>query len=271
MATGPDDAQEYICELEEQLNDAKLALDLSKATLDSYQQEYTRTNNWLIQLKLYCDAISKTDDLARGLKVQLENTLNQTKIAGDVTCYAVDAYRWMLLDLETVAKCTEALKIYIKELMDTFPTTLDAKDPVREAYQKLLDCLSAAMLQIAEALALLLAALEKVELLWKGVGDPGLSKYLSQLAEYFCTATPKPEYYPPCEYNCDKPIFPLSDNKNTYYTTTMDACESVAGDLAELKTALDEAQRDKNTKQTCYDALKAALTAAQAAKACKTK
>ena len=275
MATMPDDAHDYICDLEEQVKDAWTELQKAIAELSAKQSRYSKTLDWLKQLKIYCEAIDKTNLCAETLLGLLENAINQASIVGDAACFGVDDLRYLVVDVETVSCCTEKLRDKVEDLKNQFPT-LDPSDPISVAYKNLQDAIAEAIKCIKEALNLLLNTLEEGEILWKGLADssdsPGLKGYLEMLEKTFKTGELHQDYTPCPNSSCSSIKFPLDDNGNPYYDDTLKECDTVEDEIYKsggLRDQVDAAQRNKNAKQTCYDALKAALEAASAAKACK--
>jgi hypothetical protein len=279
MTTVPDAAHDYICTLETQVKAALAELKNASATRDVAFSKYNKTLAWLEQLKVYCLAIEKTNLHATALIAILENAINQACIVADSASFGVDALRYLLLDLKKVGCCVEKLVAKADELKAKFPA-LDATDPIMVAHKNLQDALNDAFTCIKDAIAALLTNLEMTELLVTSLADstdsPGLTGYLEILKDDFATGDNRSDYLPACSFanGCNDIVFPLTVVNSPYFKSTTQDCQNVENEIYATGGLLEKyetAQNDMNAKKTCYEALKAALDAAKAAKTCAKK
>jgi hypothetical protein len=201
---------------------------------------------------------------------------------------AVVAFRHMLNDVKTVAKCIEAFKCDLKYLIGCFPSGSNSgiadKDPLTEAFNRLLAGLEDALKCALTMLKDMLTVFENGNMLWKGLNSEtpsggtdsasGLYTFVVEIQKNYNGAASKPVCniadYAGAE--CDKPAFPLKDKGNAVMTdlgTKHKTAETVlygATGNAGLRKDVEELLFKKNQAQTCYDALKSAYEAALAAK-----
>lgn len=282
----PGSAQEYVDQLKHEVAAAQQALDKANAEYNAKLSAFNKAAAWETQLKKCVDALGKTDLLSKELDTLLIVAKGEIQKVGQVAECAVIAFRHMLNDVETVATCIEKYKCDLKFLIGCFPkgpnSGIADKDPLVEAFNKLLAGLEDALKCALQLLVDMLSVYENGNMLWKGLSSEtpngsaqpasGLYTYVSDIKNNFNGNAAKPDCSAYKDADCNKPAFPLKDHGNalliditTDYNTAHTTLYGTNGSGG-LRKDVEDLLFKKNQAQTCYDALKSAYEAALAAK-----
>ncbi len=280
MATLPDAAHDYICWLETEITKTSQELAKAKAEYDALKSHYDKTVSWLAQLEIYCAAITATNLCVEKLIALLDSAFVQTDSVSNNANDAAAAFIHIVEDVKKLSCCIEKIKCLLEGLGSQIP----GDDPLRKPFDALLACVKEAFTAVKEVLSAIMLVLENTDLLFAGLDDnpvrPGLAGYFLLLKK---TLTPPDQqsHHLACldlngaEVNppyCSLLTFPLGNPPDDYYELVTGLCADVRTKLYDpdgLRDKLKEKEAEKIKKQTCFDSLQAAFTAAGAAKACK--
>ncbi len=271
-------AQAYITDLEQQKKWAKAIYDQANAKAIKAQKDYSRALAWETLLKECWINIETTDHLAENLCVSFQQAIGQSVSVKDMADCTVEAFKNMVNDTKTLAKCLEALKAYADQLKSCL-STVDAADPLMVGLSDLIKVIDAAFDAAKTVLAEMLQVLKDAQGIFSQIKpNNGLEETLREIEASFKKVTKKSYYdysgsWAPCPEPV-RPAFPLKDNKDPYYELIYSDKAVVTACLYDrdgLRDIMETETQTANEALACYNALDAALTAAKAALACKTK
>jgi hypothetical protein len=272
-------AQDYIDKLKASLATATDDFQLAVKVEEQQLNLLGKKNSWLAFLQKISGQLEDTDQLAVTYAGVLERSVKQgTKVAGNAYM-GIKATNILICQLKQVADCAEVLKILAGQLKDRI--TIPAKDGVVmtdiAALQKASE---EAVAAIKAAIIATLTVYQAEEDLYKSLDggdtqDKGIVKHLTWMREQVLFG-----YNPDVELNCtdndgnctkhSTPLFPVAAG-NTFYKELKKKLETLPGEIETLATKATKDTCERETKQARQDALKAALSAAEAAKSCEIK
>jgi DNA repair exonuclease SbcCD ATPase subunit len=273
--------QAYIDKLEKQKKIADGIYLKALADLDKAQKDYGKALAWETLLKTYWENIQKTDRLAEDLCTTLSQSVTQASSVQDMADCAVEAFKNMVSDAQKVAKCAEALKAYADTLKNCL-SGMSQTDPLYKGLKELYDAIVLAFECIKASLLEMLAVLKDAQTILSQIKpDNGIEETLREILAAFKSTNEKSYYkydgsWSPCPIP-ENPAFPLKDHITTgdYYSTLTADLNTVTDCLYDsnngLRKIMEDALKAANEAKACLDSLNAALAAAKAAIACKTK
>lgn len=271
-------AQAYINDLEQQKKYAKLIYDQASAKAIKAQKDYNSALSWETLLKECWANIQATDRLAENLCFSFDQAITQSVKVKDMAECTVEAFKNMVNDVKTLAKCLEALKAYADQLKSCL-STMDPADPLMAGLADLIKTIDAAYECAKAVLTEMLQVLKDAQTIFSQLKpDFGLEETLREMESSFKKGIRKDYYdysgtWSPCPEPV-KPAFPLKGFKGGYYEMLSDDLSDVTAclyDLRGLRDIMNDETKAANEALACLNSLEAALTAANAALACKTK
>ncbi len=271
-------AQAYITDLELQKKWAKAIYDQASAKAIKAQKEYSRALVWETLLKECWANINTTDRLAEGFCATMVQAIDQSVIVKDHASWTVEAFKNMVSDAKTLAKCLEALKAYADKLKACL-STMDAADPLMAGLAELIKTIDAAFECAKVVLAEMLQVLKDAQTIYSQLKpDNGLEETLREIEKSFKTGAVKKYYdysgsWAPCPMP-EKPGFPLKVSKVDYYDNLEKDLAAVTNCLygvGGIRKTMEDETKAANDALACYNELDAALKAAKEAIACKAK
>ena len=288
FATEDEDAHNYITELETLLKDAQNVYNEAKADADKKWKQLKQAESWETLLLSYIENVTKTDRTAQSIISEFDNAKKRSEETCTFASYSFQAFQWMLDDIIKITKCVEEYKAEIDECVNQLSGASDS-DPLKAGLKALQQAVNEALVCLLAALEKWLSALDKIEMLFRRVGDQsgdslGMDAIINALCDDFvqaiphipydnftawttCSAPPRPKFpLVPTDENCKKPAY-----KNLYACKTKHDLDEVQTCMEDLRKDYDDAAIKMVKAQTSIDALEAALKAAREANACKTK
>ncbi len=271
-------AQAYIKDLEQQKKWAELLYKEASSKAIKAQKDYDRALAWETLLKECWANIQATDHLAESLCVSLQQSIIQSVNVKDMAECTVEAFKNMVNDVKTLAKCLEALKAYTDQLKACL-STMDPADPLMAGLTDLIKTIDAAYECAKEVLTEMLQVLKDAQGIYSQIKPNfGLEEILRDMETSFKKGTKKPYYdyagsWSPCPEPI-KPAWPLKDHKDTYYEAIkadLGVVQACLYDARGLREIMNNETQSANEALSCFNSLEAALKAAQTALACKAK
>jgi hypothetical protein len=271
-------AQAYVADLELQKKWAKALYDEASAKSIKAQKDYSRALAWETLLKECWNSVNTTDLLVEDLCASFGHAIKQAGTVKDDAGCIVEAFKNMVSDVKTLTKCLEKLKAYADQLKSCL-SSMDASDPLMAGLDALCKAIDAAFDCAKNVLAAMLQVLKDAQAIFSQLKpDFGVEKTLREMEIAFKKDGKKAYYdysgtWAPC-LEPVRPPLPLKDHKDGYYEQVkkdldnVTDCLFLTGGLRDIMAAQTLAA---NEALACYNTLDAALKAAQAALACKTK
>jgi hypothetical protein len=271
-------AQAYVADLELQKKWAKALYDEASAKSIKAQKDYSRALAWETLLKECWNSVNTTDLLVEDLCASFEHAINQAVAVKDDAGCIVEAFKNMVSDVKILTKCLEKLKAYADQLKSCL-SSMDAADPLMAGLDALCKAIDAAFDCAKNVLAAMLQVLKDAQAIFSQLKPNfGVEETLREIETAFKKGSKKSYYnysgsWAPCPEPV-KPPLPLKNYKGGYYEqvkTDLELASNCLFGSGGLRDIMATQTLAANEALACYNTLDAALKAAQAALACKTK
>ena len=178
-------AQAYINDLEQQKKYAQLIYNQASAKAIKAQQDYSQALAWEMLLQECWANVQATDRIAESLCVSFQQAILQTVDVKDMAACTVEAFKNMVNDAKTLAKCLEALKAYADQLKACL-STMDASDPLMVGLTELIKTIDAAYECAKAVLVEMLQVLKDAQTIFSQIKpDFGLEETLREMESSF--------------------------------------------------------------------------------------
>jgi hypothetical protein len=265
-----DSVQEYIDRLKQDHALATAALLLAEAQENQKKTELEKKQLWSNLLKKVLDLLKGTNQLAMEYIRTVQRVRRQAEKIGENAELGLEAMEILICQAKKLTDCTEVLKSLVKILLDRINCSITPKENgIMANLNALKTAVDEALTSVKNVVSSLLDALKAQEELWVSIaGDRGLVYQLNGLSEHMLQGKkPDLEDCVSCKPK-QTPLFPMDDPDCDFYSQTEDQYEKVQEQIAQLQEELEEATCRRETAQAKKNALKTALDAAIAAKAC---
>ncbi|WP_020598751.1 hypothetical protein [Spirosoma panaciterrae] len=279
--TNSQPAEDYVELWIKQAQDAANDLSIKKAAFSELDTQFKNNTEWEQRLKLYWDALQKTDRLAEDIASEINLFYDQA----EELCQNI---RWLTRSTKNLIGLlwethyhTEELQELITALSNDINTVLQNGN-IWQAKEDLKKKTTAAMIALEEAIKPMLDALRIVIMLRSSIcrndwdyglnksnneGENGLVGKLDELKKYF-NWRPDDGDNLVCELY-DRPVYrtitmPL--NGDAYYKNTKAQYEKASKEVASTRTKLEDAKKARDLAQSRKTGLDNAIKAAQEAR-----
>ena len=295
LATKEEQAFKLVEGLKKNLDKAKNTYNTQKAEADKLKKERQMAEQWETMLTEYYNAVKNTDELAQDVMAAFGKTSDRALQVCNRANDALEAFKWMLIDIVNMSKCVEEFKCEIDDCVNALSNVSD-DDPLMKGLKRLQAAVAEALQCLLDALNQWLAILKMSQHLAKNLGpksgkilgivgfetdlrnnfekeDPHIT-YSRAKSCIYCEAPPRAAYpfisdcVCPKEKEVTKKLAAIQ-NMTDYACKTKCELEAIQTCLTGIKKDYDMKAKEMVEAKAKMDALQVAWEIASQTNACK--